>query len=111
MVGSNQPPPQHLMLDFCTILFCRLVNLNFLPIKQRHHSGLKTSKLLTKYIQINPMHKLCVLCNLHQETPKSGEVWQAPRTRHMLYTSTSDAHNGKFVALFTIINTLADIHK
>ena len=39
------------------------------------------------------MHKLC---NLHQETPTSGEVWQAPRRRHMLYTSTSDADNGKF---------------
>ena len=47
-------------------------------------------------IDKNKSYAQALLCNLQQETPKSGEVWQAPRRHHMLYTSTSDAHNGKF---------------
>ena len=47
-------------------------------------------------IDKNKSYAQALLRNLHQETPKSGEVWQAPRRRHMLYTSTSAAHNGKF---------------
>ena len=47
-------------------------------------------------IDKNKSYAQALLCNLHQETPTSGEVWQAPTRRHMLYTSTSDADNGKF---------------
>ena len=47
-------------------------------------------------IDKNKSYAQALLCNLHQEKPQSGEVWQAPRRRHMLYTNTSDANNGKF---------------
>ena len=47
-------------------------------------------------IDKNKSYAQAFLCNLHQETKKSGQVWQAPRRCHMLYTSTLDAHNGKF---------------
>ena len=47
-------------------------------------------------IDKNKSYAQALLCNLHQETQKSGQVCQAPRRHPMLYTSTLDAHNGKF---------------
>ena len=47
-------------------------------------------------IDKNKSYAQALLCNLHQETQKPGQVWLAPRRRHMLYTSTLGAHNSKF---------------
>ena len=47
-------------------------------------------------IDKNKSYAQALLCNLHQETQKSGQVCQNPRRHPMLYTTILDAHNSQF---------------